>query len=651
MPERKNKKVKSFPFTNITIQPGDIVIVLDSTGRIVDVNEEATRTLGLTRPALLGMFWHTLFPGSGLDVKAVAAGKDFASGFDFVRPDGSSVSLYFFATTGLDKNEQPIGIVCIGRDVTPFWHATEKTLEAEKKWQLLVRLCQDGVIGVSTTGKILEVNPVVAQIVGLPADQLINQPVEKFINPDGWHSLAILGRRVIKKGAGETQLRVVDAQGKERVLKVVAELLETPTEQKIYAVLHDITQEHELQAERSRLEMLIDRLFDAEPAALFLEKMDGTVLRVNRAASRLLGLPFSEIINRRLREMVSDDLAMLLPPMRTAVLEKRQFHAEIYTRRRDGRPLWLLVNNVLLETEPENLILTIARDITEEKQALIKLREDEARLKLLLNQIPALIWTTDRNLICTSAIGSGLKGLAAQPGNLIGKNIATVFGEHAVIKSNCQRALAGESVVFDVTEENAGRTGAAEALRYYNVRIEPLRGLEGELLGTVGVAQDVTEYYEIQKKLTETLNHYRTLVDIAPITIAVHQEGRIMMINRAGANMLGYEDPAELIGRSVIDFVHPDDWPAAVKRIRAALEKGESAPPFREKFRRRDGTYILVEVQNAPLEWQGKPAVLVVAQDLSEREKLSRQVQEILSHTRDQPDRPEQARCDRKVGR
>lgn len=624
MPERKSKKTKSFVFKNITVQPGDIVIILDTAGRIIEANEAASRTFGLSPNEIIGLPWLTIFPNSALDIRAIIAGRDFANGFDFVRPDGTSVSLYFFATLGIEEDNQPARIVCIGRDVTPFWHSTERFLISEKKYQLVTKLSNDGIIVISTTGKILEANPAAGEIAGLPVDRLIGQSVEQFVSPEERLSFFRFGQKVIRKGSGQTILRIINVQHKEKKLKIVAELLEAPTEQKIYCSCQDVSWEYELREALDRSQLLIDCLFDAEPAALFLETMDGTILRVNRAATHLFGLPHHEIINRRLREIVPIDVAILLPQMRTAILDKKQFQAEIYTRRRDGRALWLLLSSALLETDKENLILTIVRDITEEKQALIDLRENEARLKLLLSQIPVLIWTTDINFVCTSAIGSGGRWFSIPHGNLIGQKITTAFKGGAEIEAYFQRALKGDSVQFEITDQ--GRT--------YHIEIEPLKGLEGELLGTIGLAHDVTEYHHIQKQLKETLFHYQTIVDIAPVTIAVYQNYKIVMINRAGAKMLGYDDPAELIGENVIEFVHPDDWPAASKRAKEALELGKSTPPFRERVRRRDGTYIMVEVLNAPLIWQEKPAVLVVAQDLSGQEKLTCQVQEVLTHTR-----------------
>ncbi len=624
MPERKKKRNRRLIFKNISIQPGDIVITLDLAGRIVDANDETHRTLGMNTEELLGMPWSGLFPDSGLNIKTVLAGRDFANGFEFIRKDGRRISLYFFATVGLDASGTTAGIVCIGRDVTPFWQPTEKARQTERKYQTLLRLSTDAIIILSTRGQIRDANTAAAAIIGLKVEQLLNQPVDRFIHPEERITLARFGRQLLRKGSGEVTLRILDHQGREKTIQVKAELLPSTTEQLIYALCRDITVELELRAQVKRYELLVEQLLAAETAAIFLEKMDGTIVQVNRAATHLLGQPVTEVVGRRLRDIVPADVALILPRMRTAILGKKQFQAEIHTRRRDGRPLWLLLSNALVELEDETLILTIARDITEEKQAMLELLENEARLRLLLNQIPALIWTTDAELTCTSAIGSGMRGLSAQPGTLVGGKITTLLNIKPEIEPRLQRALAGESVQFEFIQGE----------HFYLARVEPLRGLDGELLGTVGLAHDITDYRIIERQLKESLNNYQTLIEIAPITIAVHQQGRIVMINRTGAKILGYDDPAELVGMSVVEFVHPDDWPVAVRRIRNAIEQGLSNPPIKERLRRRDGSYILVEIRNAPLSWQGQPAVLVVAQDLSEREKLSRQVQEVLSHTR-----------------
>jgi hypothetical protein len=84
---------------------------------------------------------------------------------------------------------------------------------------------------------------------------------------------------------------------------------------------------------------------------------------------------------------------------------------------------------------------------------------------------------------------------------------------------------------------------------------------------------------------------------------------------------MGYE-PGEFTDKSVLDFIHPDFRKTAEEQIKKILEKGESAPPIEEKFLRKDGTIIDVEVAAAPIKYGGKPAVQVIFHDISQRKKI-----------------------------
>jgi PAS domain S-box-containing protein len=106
--------------------------------------------------------------------------------------------------------------------------------------------------------------------------------------------------------------------------------------------------------------------------------------------------------------------------------------------------------------------------------------------------------------------------------------------------------------------------------------------------------------------------------------------------------MLGYDSPTELVGKPVMEFVHPDDRALVLARIRRVVVEGRPGELVEERFCRKDGTYLPVEVINAPFFWLGQPAVQVVVRDISERKALSRaaeeavlQMQAILSHSPD----------------
>ncbi len=130
------------------------------------------------------------------------------------------------------------------------------------------------------------------------------------------------------------------------------------------------------------------------------------------------------------------------------------------------------------------------------------------------------------------------------------------------------------------------------------------------------------------RALRESEERYRRLIELLPDAVAVHQDGRIRMVNLTGARMLGYESPEEIIGRPVLEFVHPDDHAVVQERIRAQQERGERVPPLEERFLRRDGCVIPMEVTAAPFMLGGRPASLVVARDISARKRLEEQLRQ-----------------------
>src|SRR2546425_242126 len=136
--------------------------------------------------------------------------------------------------------------------------------------------------------------------------------------------------------------------------------------------------------------------------------------------------------------------------------------------------------NRLVETEEIQAQAVTARKTVEEQ-----LSQSQTRLKLVLEQAPVLLWSTDRDLRVTSAMGTGFRDLNL-PRSERGLSIYEYFNIHdddiEPIVSH-RRALLGESVATQI--EWQGRT--------YDVHMEPFRTKDGAIIGTIGVAFDVSE--------------------------------------------------------------------------------------------------------------------------------------------------------------
>jgi PAS domain S-box-containing protein len=124
-----------------------------------------------------------------------------------------------------------------------------------------------------------------------------------------------------------------------------------------------------------------------------------------------------------------------------------------------------------------------SRDLVREREAL---REQETRLRMLIEQSPAIIWSTDTELRFTSALGAGLASLGLLPYQVVEMSLYTFLKtddpNYRTIAVS-RRALAGETTSYEDTWGG----------NVYQVRVEPLLDVAGQVIGTVGTALDVTD--------------------------------------------------------------------------------------------------------------------------------------------------------------
>lgn len=184
---------------------------------------------------------------------------------------------------------------------------------------------------------------------------------------------------------------------------------------------------------------------------------------------------------------------------------------------------------------------------------------------------------------------------------------------------------------FKDGEVHSSETGVCADGNIYFVTAAPLKNEKGEVSAVIETVQNITERKKTEEALRESEKRYRRLVELSPDAIAVHSEGKIVFVNTAGAKLLGAASPEQLIGKPVIDVVHPDYRQIVKERIRKMMEERKEAPLIEEKFIKLDGSVIDVEVAAAPITYRGKPAVQVVIRDITERKKMEEALKERLA--------------------
>jgi PAS domain S-box-containing protein len=123
-----------------------------------------------------------------------------------------------------------------------------------------------------------------------------------------------------------------------------------------------------------------------------------------------------------------------------------------------------------------------------------------------------------------------------------------------------------------------------------------------------------------QEALRESELRYRRLIEELPEPVLVHVERVIAYANAASARALGVASPADLVGHSILEFAAPDTQSEIEARMATTARYGGDLELSQQSFvRRDDGRRTHAEVRSIAIVYEGRPATLSIARDVSQR--------------------------------
>ena len=248
-----------------------------------------------------------------------------------------------------------------------------------------------------------------------------------------------------------------------------------------------------------------DAVAQAAADMIFVVDRRGHIVEVNAAALKCTGYTWDELRalpNKALFPV--EEWELVLGSFRRA-LAGESLTTDVRVVTKTGGVLWTESTLAPVAVDDRPAVVVVARDVTERLRHSELLRQNDAKLDLVLNALNSGFYTIDANQVVTSIRGKGSDSGSAQPNRLLGKNIATIAPspEQAVDqRAYHEKALAGEVVTW-VWPVGSGR--------WVRSHVAPIRDADGTVVGAAGFWRDETAIVRAREDQDLRWNRFRDL--------------------------------------------------------------------------------------------------------------------------------------------
>jgi two-component system cell cycle sensor histidine kinase/response regulator CckA len=347
------------------------------------------------------------------------------------------------------------------------------------------------------------------------------------------------------------------------------------------------------------------------------EPVDFRFVEVNPAFARLTGSKVERLIGRSASDVRSLGRAWVERLAIVAISgEPRQYeeHNETLDRHLGVR---------VFRPAPGQ-VAALVSDVTDRVRAEAELSDRTAFAETIVASAGEGLIVYDRNLryVVWNPVMEELTGLPASVA--LGKRAQHLFPEIMAqgVRENLERALAGtpSSREFEFTVPQTGRSGWV--LGTYG----PHRNSAGDIIGVVASVRDITARHQAEEALRRSEEQFRTIFDNVGDGVAIYEpEGRLIEVNRALCERLGYSRE-EMLTMTIGSVIVPEMAVLLPERIAKVMQGGVWS--FDTAYVRRDGTSIPIEAVVRQIEFRGRPAILSVQRDISERKRAEEAARE-----------------------
>jgi len=362
----------------------------------------------------------------------------------------------------------------------------------------------------------------------------------------------------------------------------------------MFVLLWDITERKNQEKRLKESEKKYHGLFEYTTDGIFVLDTRGDILDINTRMCEILDVMKSSVLNKNLFSMdllTARSLPVVIQQFEQLLSEKIAASYTTEVKNRQGRVLDVEISSFFLvkkDNEVDNFVL-IVRDITSRNEAELKRTWEHELLKTLMDNVPDSVYFKDdqnRFILVNKAKAAHSN---VTPEEMIGK---TDFD--FLPREQAQRIVDDENAIMrsgQVIINKLEHLGSDDGLeRWVSVTKIPRYNMEGDIIGTMGVSRDVTDWKHAEEGLARNLELLQTLLDNIPDSIYFKDaQNRFILVNKVKAEHLMVR-PEAMIGKTDFDFIPADQAQKEFDEDNKVLQTGKSIINCIEKITDTDGT-------------------------------------------------------------
>ncbi|QKG80765.1 PAS domain S-box protein [Tenuifilum thalassicum] len=413
------------------------VLLSDDEGNIIYTNTTAAELLGYEPEELIKMRVHELVPEDilpqvDINIQKILRCENLTTEVFNIRKDGSKRYVLLHESRVIFPNGK-YGIMTISTDITRAKKAEEALRESMETYKTLVENSNDGIVFIKD-GLITYGNPKIIEELKTTPEELINQPIDKFVHPS---QKELIVERYKNRLEGKDEPNIYEtilcsSNGECIPVEFNVNLIEQGNEKVALVFTRNITARKEAEKALRESEESYKGLFNNSSEGILILDVSGVILDANKSGQVLLGFSKDELLGKTLLELTDQSKFKGEELMRSIRLayQGHEQRFEFWGVKSDGVsiPMDMLLNSG--DYFGLKVVFAMCHDITEQKNSEEVLRESEEKYRTLTEQIPVGLYRilNDGQIIYCNPAFAKIFGFKT-PDEAIGFNIKVLISD------------------------------------------------------------------------------------------------------------------------------------------------------------------------------------------------------------------------------